>query len=144
EHHRQFIIDIVDKNNTITFEELRVNILERFEDIQNISIATLCNFVKNIERITLKKSTPMELKRNDPTTLKQRKEFVMSLQPEGVLYNMNCIFIDEAGFNVNMIKGRARAKAGKPAFVKTCTKRAKNVSIFFALSAFGVESCHVK
>lgn len=59
----------------------------------------------------------MEEKRNDPTTLEKRKEFVMSLKLEGILFNMNCIFIDEAGFNANMIKDRARSKAGKPAFI---------------------------
>lgn len=68
----------------------------------------------------------------------------MSLQPEGILYNKNCIFIDEAGFNINMVKGRARAKAGQRALIKTSTKRAKNVTILFAISADGVKSCHAK
>ncbi|OAD72017.1 hypothetical protein PHYBLDRAFT_68706 [Phycomyces blakesleeanus NRRL 1555(-)] len=97
-----------------------------------------------LTRITLKRSTPIEEKRNDEETCHKRKDFILSLQPEGILYNHNCIFIDEAGFNINMIKGHTRSKAGAPAFVKTKIKRATNVTILFALSAEGVESCHAK
>ena len=111
EEHKQAIIDIVDPNNTITLAELQQQLLEMFPDIRKISISTLCKFLKNVARLTLKRATPMEEKRNDYDTLKKRKEIVGSLQPEAILYNKNCIFIDEAGFNINMIKGRARAKA---------------------------------
>jgi hypothetical protein len=144
EEHREFIIQTVDDDNDITLEELKDKFLDHFSKIRNIGVSTLCRFLKDVERITLKRSTPMEEKRNDPNTLLKRKEFVMSLQPEGILYNQNCIFIDEAGFTVNMVKGRARAKEGEPALVKTKSKRAKNITILLALSTEGVESCHAK
>lgn len=144
EHHREFIVNAVDENNIITLAELKTKLVEQFSDIENIAISTLCRHLKYVERLTLKRSTAMEEKRNDIVTLQKRKDFVMSLQPEGILYNKNCIFIDEAGFNINMVKGRARAKAGERAVIVTKTKRAKNVTILFALSADGVESCHAK
>ncbi|OAD77378.1 Homeodomain-like DNA binding domain-containing transcription factor [Phycomyces blakesleeanus NRRL 1555(-)] len=144
DHHRQFIINAVDENNTITLEELKTKLLEEFDDIHSISTSTLCNFLNNVERITLKGSTAMEEKRNYEETRRKRKKFISSLLREGILYNQNCIFIGEADFNISMIKGRSRSKAGLPAFVKTKTKRATSVTMLFALSAEGVESCHAR
>ena len=66
------------------------------------------------------------------------------MQLEGILCNQNCIFIDEAEFNVSIIKSRARSKAEKPAFVETKTKRATNITTLLALSNDGIESCRVK
>lgn len=99
------IIESFNENNTITLEELRkTKVLENFGDIDSISVITLYKFLNKEERLTLKRSTPKEEKRNDPVTLLKRKKFVLiSLQPEGILHNSNCIFIDEAGFNINMI-----------------------------------------
>ncbi|OAD70926.1 Homeodomain-like DNA binding domain-containing transcription factor [Phycomyces blakesleeanus NRRL 1555(-)] len=144
DHHQQFIINTVNENNIITLEELKILLLEEFDNIQSISVSTLCNFLNNVERITLKRSTPIEEKRNNEETRHKIKDFILNLQPEGILYNYNCIFIDETEFNINMIKGRSQSKAGAPAFVKTKTKRATNVTIIFALSAEGVESYHAK
>ncbi|CEP08674.1 hypothetical protein [Parasitella parasitica] len=151
DHHRQFIVNAVDENNSISINELRQSLLSRFDDIQNLRISTLCSFIKNIERITIHRTTPPveDEIRNDPATLKKRKEFAMSFQfDEGISsYIKNCVFIDKAAFNVTMIKGRAAcpsAKVDQPAFLESRTKRAMYITILFALSSTeGVESYHV-
>ncbi|OAD68851.1 Homeodomain-like DNA binding domain-containing transcription factor [Phycomyces blakesleeanus NRRL 1555(-)] len=119
EHHKCFILDVIAENSTITLEELRLEVISHFDDVKNVSVSTLCKYLRHFVRITLKRATPIEEKRNNEITLAKRHDFILSLQPEGILYYQNCIFIDEAGFNFNLIKGRARTKAGQPALVMT-------------------------
>ncbi|OAD74856.1 Homeodomain-like DNA binding domain-containing transcription factor [Phycomyces blakesleeanus NRRL 1555(-)] len=73
DHHKQFILDIIDSNNTITLAELQQKL------------------------------------------------------PKEIFYSQNCIFINEAGFNFNLVKGRARVKAEEYALMPTKSKRAKNI-----------------
>lgn len=53
EHHRKFIVDAVDENNVITLEELRTKIINHFSDINRISISTICNYLKYVERLII-------------------------------------------------------------------------------------------
>ncbi|OAD79385.1 Homeodomain-like DNA binding domain-containing transcription factor [Phycomyces blakesleeanus NRRL 1555(-)] len=154
DHHKQFIMDVIDSNNTITLAELQqelmiANMLSQYEyvlicDKSNIQVSGSPHHLCYIERITLKKAVPIEVKRKDEVTLRKRCDFILSLQLKEILYSQNCIFIDEASFNINLIQGRVRAKAEEHALVPTKFKRAKNVTILFALSSEGVELCHTK
>lgn len=69
--HREFIVKTIDDN---TLEQLRVEILDHFSDIKDIGISTLSRFLNDVQRITLKRSTPRKEKRNDKTTVSKRKE----------------------------------------------------------------------
>jgi transposase len=50
DHHKKFILNTVDKNNTITLLELQKEVADYFDDITNISITTLCKFLKDYTR----------------------------------------------------------------------------------------------
>lgn len=90
EHHRQFLLNAIEENNTITLEELQSKLIKEFGDIQSIGLSTLCKFLKhNAEKITLKRAAPRGKKRNGPDTHKVWKEFVMNLQPEGALLHIS-------------------------------------------------------
>ena len=73
EEHRQAMIDIVDANNTITLAELQELVLEKFPEIKKISVSTLCRYLNKVVRMTLKRATPMEEKRNDERNLEEEK-----------------------------------------------------------------------
>lgn len=60
QEHIQAIFEMVDNNNTITLEELQHEIIAKFNDIEHISISTLCRFLNKIVRLTLKRATPLE------------------------------------------------------------------------------------
>ncbi|KAF1803278.1 Homeodomain-like DNA binding domain-containing transcription factor [Mucor lusitanicus] len=71
EHHRQFLLNAIEENNTITLEELQSKLIKEFGDIQSIGLSTLCKFLKhNAEKITLKRAAPRGKKRNGPDTHK--------------------------------------------------------------------------
>ncbi|OAD79466.1 hypothetical protein PHYBLDRAFT_58515 [Phycomyces blakesleeanus NRRL 1555(-)] len=63
DHHQQFIIKAVNENNTITLEELKILLLEEFDNIQSISASTLYNFLNNqlVEKLDNANAGPYHL-----------------------------------------------------------------------------------
>ncbi|KAI9353119.1 hypothetical protein BD770DRAFT_295107, partial [Pilaira anomala] len=59
-------------------------------------------------------------------------------------YMSNCIFVDESGFNVNMVRGQARARPNEPAIVHVESRKTENISILKAISSREIELCSVK
>ncbi|CEP07258.1 hypothetical protein [Parasitella parasitica] len=112
---------------------------------KNVSTSGLWRFM--IERIgfTLKRTKAVEERRNTSETIQQRYEYVVQRLPErGISYKTNCIFVDEAGFNANLIRGQGYSKKGSTSVVVNATKRAVNMSILAAISYHGVEDVSVK
>lgn len=142
QEHSQFILDLLDEDCTLTLGIIKQQLEERFD--LNVSIGTIWNhIVKNIG-FTLKRTKPVEVRRNDPRTLEKRKDFIVDLAKKGAIYTDNCIFIDEAGFNANLIRGQGWSKKGEESVVTTRTKRALNLSILAAISFHGVERFEAK
>ena len=50
----------------------------------------------------------------------------------------NCVFVDEAGFHTQMIRGHAWSKKGDPAVVQVHTQKGVNISIVGCISPFDV------
>ena len=53
-------------------------------------------------------------------------------------YLKNCVFVDEAGFNINMRSPNARSVKGTPAIIETPTTRAITHTILGAITAHDV------
>ncbi|CEP11679.1 hypothetical protein [Parasitella parasitica] len=99
--------------------------------------------VKNIG-FTLKRTKPVEEKRNDSTTLQKRRDFILKLAKDGIIYDKNCIFVDEASFDANLIHGEGWSKKGEERSVTTRSKRALTLTILAAISYQGVERVNAK
>ncbi|CEP15855.1 hypothetical protein [Parasitella parasitica] len=142
----QFIQEILDENCTLTLGRIKEKLFDRFPEMREYDLSISGLFRHIVEHIgfTLKKTKPVEEKRNDPTTIAKRNAYVENMQFDGVSYKTNCIFVDEAGFNANLIRGQGWSKKGESSIVKTKTKRAINVSILAAISYQGVESVQAK
>ncbi|CEP17317.1 hypothetical protein [Parasitella parasitica] len=104
-----------------------------------LSISGLFRHIIEHISFTLKRTKPVEEKRNDPTTIAKRNACVENMQFDSVSYKINSIFVDEAGFDANLIREQGWSKKGESSIVKTKTKRAINVSILAAISYQGVE-----
>lgn len=146
EEHSQFIQDILDEDCTLTLGLMRDRLFEKFPLLreQDLDPSTLYkHIIKNIG-FTLKRTKPVEEKRNTPSTIAKRKAYVDNMPIDGVSYKTNCIFLDEAGFNSNLIRGEGWSRKGENSIVKTKTKRALNITILAAISYQGVESIQAK
>ncbi|CEP10018.1 hypothetical protein [Parasitella parasitica] len=86
----------------------------------------------------------VEERRNCPDTINARKEYINKLLEKGITYKTNCIFVDEAGFNANLIRSVGYSKKGSQSVVTTQSKRALNVSILAGISYHGIEGVSVK
>ncbi|CAO0796517.1 unnamed protein product [Mucor circinelloides] len=147
QEHSQFIQDILDEDCTVTVGFMRGKLFEQFPQLQEQGLdpSTLYkHIVKQHIGFTLKRTKPVEEKRNDPTTIARRKAYVDNMPIDGVSYKTNCIFLDEAGFNANLIRGEGWSRKGENSVVKTKTKRALNITILAAISYQGVESIQAK
>ncbi|KAL7309335.1 hypothetical protein PS15m_012261 [Mucor circinelloides] len=142
----QFIQDILDEDCTVTAGFMREKLFEQFPQLQEPGLdpSTLYKHIVKHIGFTLKRTKPVEEKRNDPTTIARRRAYVDNIPIDGVSYKTNCIFLDEAGFNANLIRGEGWSRKGENGVVKTKTKRALNVTILAAILYQGVESIQAK
>ncbi|OAD72394.1 hypothetical protein PHYBLDRAFT_146586 [Phycomyces blakesleeanus NRRL 1555(-)] len=125
---------------------IKDKLLEQFPGLQDVGISPqqIHKHIYTKVGFTLKRTKPVEEKRNTPNVIKSRFEFASMLQQLGISYQTNCIFVDEAGFNANLIRERGLSKKGSNAVVRTKTKRAFNITIMAAISFQGVEDVTAK
>ncbi|CEP18856.1 hypothetical protein [Parasitella parasitica] len=76
--------------------------------------------------------------------LRRLIEYINKLLEKGIAYKTNYIFVDEAGFNANLIRSVGYSKEEGQSAVTTQRKRALNVSILAGISYHGVEGVSVK
>lgn len=107
--HEEFLCDFLDEDCTRTLGMIREALYIHFLRLQKkgISPNSIWNFIVKRIGFTLKRTKPVEERRNTPEQLERRKELVVSYMAErGMAYKANCIFVDEAGFNANLIRGQ--------------------------------------
>ncbi|CEJ05058.1 hypothetical protein RMCBS344292_19006 [Rhizopus microsporus] len=86
---------------------------------------------------SLKQASKYNAERDSERTLRLRQELVSKWKEICVDFQKNCVFIDEAGFNSQMMRGRAWSRVGEPAKVKVHSRKGVNISIIGCISPFG-------
>ncbi|KAG1469137.1 hypothetical protein G6F56_003437 [Rhizopus delemar] len=144
--HQQFLKDTLDEDCTQTLGVLKEKLKNNFPDLaeKDISISGLWRFLVQNIGYTLTRVKPVEERRNTVTTTEARYKYINKLLTKGIAYNSNCIFVDEAGFNANLVRGVGYSKKGSQSVVVTQHKRAVNVSILAAISCHGIEDVSAK
>lgn len=105
--------------------------------IKDISIPSLWKHVTVDCTFSLKRASLYNEERDAERTLRLRHEVVSKWKEIGVDFRNNCVFVDEAGFNTHMIRGRAWSKVGEPANVTVHKQRGANISIVGCIAYFG-------
>ncbi|KAI8991863.1 hypothetical protein BDF20DRAFT_846863 [Mycotypha africana] len=72
--------------------------------------------------------------RNSLEKIQQRKEWMITVKEQVYITGIKCIFIDEAGFNANLIRTQGWAHIGETPMLKK-TSRANPISILGATYA---------
>lgn len=88
---------------------------------------------------TLKRLYRIVEERNAPRTILQRKNIISEwIKDSNMDYTSNCVFVDEAGFNMHLRRNFGRSKKGVPPKAVIPTNRGITISIIGAICGRGV------
>ncbi|KAG1356830.1 hypothetical protein G6F63_000219 [Rhizopus arrhizus] len=87
----------------------------------------------------MKKLEKISVARNSEETLKKRKETILQwLADKEMDFENNCVFLDEAGFNLHMTRTRGWSKKGAPAKTTVPASKGTTITILSAISSASV------
>jgi transposase len=141
EAHIAYLTRLLDEQDITTAKDLKTKMMEGLgtTDSSGLSVSAIQRCIKAHIGFSLKRKLRYPIQRNDEEVLQKRYEFVQKLFLESIDYRHNCIFVEESGFNLWLIKGQAYSpKIDKPN-VPIYRSRARNISIVAAISSNGVE-----
>jgi hypothetical protein len=101
EEHDSFLIKLIDNDPQIIVSDIMEMLIVEFEGF-SISNSQLNHHLKNDLCLTMKKATLEAEARNSPENLQERFDWFMKWKDSDLDFTRNCVFIDEAGFHVNM------------------------------------------
>jgi hypothetical protein len=137
EEHDNFLIKLIDNDPQIIVNDIMEMLIVEFEGF-SISNSQLNHHLKNDLCLTMKKVTLEAEARNSPENLQERFDWFMKWKNSDLDFTRNCVFIDEAGFHVNMRFNYARSAAGTRARVKTEKTRSPSHTIIGAIHSGSV------
>ena len=138
ECHSQFLIGYVDEHPAAILSDMRRALCEAFADL-SISISALHRHLVQKCKLTLKKLEKLPAARNSDRVLRLRRQRVEDWEATPELdYSKNCVFIDDAGFNLHAQRNYGRSRKGTPAKGIVPTAQGITITILGAISQAGV------
>lgn len=123
QEHKDNIKNFYDENPCATIQDASRNLTESFEGF-NLKSTVVGKFISEECNFSIKRPTRHPAARNDEKRKRERFEWVQKITETDMNYLENCVFVDEAGFDINMIPRTARSERGKPAIVTTPSTKA--------------------
>jgi transposase len=128
-HHTKFLIDFFDNDSSAALWETRDALYAQFPGI-SISVSAIHKHLVRHCSLTLKKLEKLPEARNADRTINLRHEIVSEwIQDPNMGFEKNCVFIDEAGFNMHLRRNFGRSKKGTPAKAVVPTNRGISITI---------------
>ncbi|CEI99660.1 hypothetical protein RMCBS344292_13743 [Rhizopus microsporus] len=143
EEHKTFVINFIDDAPTKRVDDVLNALVTHFEDL-SIQRTAVHDFMTNDCKLTFKKVSLHSEARNSPETIQKRLEWAKKWLATDMDFVMNCVFIDESAFSINLRRTYGYAPAGKKAIVETKSTRAKTHTILGAISAAGVVQVSIR
>ncbi|CEP16601.1 hypothetical protein [Parasitella parasitica] len=111
---------------------------ETFPDL-SVSKLAVYRYARTSCALSLKRLEKITGERNSERTLKLRKKSVQEwLADDEMDFERNCVFLDEAGFNLHITRNRGWSVKGTPAKVEVPTARGTSIKILGAISPQGI------
>lgn len=143
EEHKEHL-DFFAKYPQATRHDAVESLTEAFENF-SLKETSVGNFILNECNLTVKRATLQPLTRNSPDNLEKRHSWIKKwAETTDMNYLQNCVFVDEAGFNINMRSPNARSIRGTPAIVETPTTRAITHTILGAITANDIIAIEIR
>ncbi|CEP13721.1 hypothetical protein [Parasitella parasitica] len=132
-HNNEYLQGLLDEDPQLfSADDIMKSLTEQFEGF-TISKSQLNNHLRNTMLITIQKRLFETEIRNLPENMETRFEWFMKWKGSNLDFTKNCVFIDEAGFHINMRNNWARSKKGSPAIVKRPKTRAITHTVIGAI-----------
>jgi hypothetical protein len=138
------LIQYIEQKPTAVLDEIKLDLCEHFEGL-SISTSTLHRHLVNICSITLKKLEKMPAARVSQKVVDLRYQKFMEWESLSDFdYKKNCVFIDEAGFNLHITRNFGRSLKGTPAKAIVPSDRGISLTIFETISEAGIIDISMK
>ncbi|OAD73062.1 hypothetical protein PHYBLDRAFT_146375 [Phycomyces blakesleeanus NRRL 1555(-)] len=125
-------------------EQARIAVMEEFSGLQITKSAIQKHLVKKCA-LTMKKLEKLPEKRDDVNTIEMRQERILEWQQLADFnYLSNCVFIDEAGFNMHIKRTFDHSVSGTLAKTTVPTQRGVSITILGAMCKRGIVSLSLK
>ncbi|KAI9473379.1 hypothetical protein BDB00DRAFT_738318, partial [Zychaea mexicana] len=138
EEHTAFLMDFFDNNQSAVLWEARDALYVNFLAL-SIDISSLHRHLVKHCSLTLKRLNKLLAARNAPTTIETRvariNEWMADLEMD---YATNCVFVDEAGFNMHLRGNFGQSIKGTTAKQVVPLNRGVLISIIGAICKLGV------
>ncbi|OAD76844.1 hypothetical protein PHYBLDRAFT_165344 [Phycomyces blakesleeanus NRRL 1555(-)] len=122
----------------------KIAVMEEFSGLQITKSAIQKHLVKKCA-LTMKKLEKLPEKRDDVSTIVMRRDRILEWQQLADFnYLSNCVFIDEAGFNMHIKRTFGRSVSGTPAKTTVLTQRGVSITILSAMCERGIVSLSLK
>lgn len=105
EEHTQFLIKYIDSNVASTVDLVHDELCKPFPGLR-ISVNVVYKHMGTKCNLSLKGAEILRKERDSDTTIRKRKLHIEKCKENNVDYQKNCVFIDEAGFNLHIIRNR--------------------------------------
>lgn len=136
--HSDFFLSYFEKVPDATLKMAREAVIEAFPGL-TITISAIQKHLVKKCALSMKKLEKLPERRNDDLTLEKRRAKILEWENlPGFDYMSNCVFIDEAGFNLHIKRSFGRAPVGKPAKVTVSTQRGVSLTILGAMCEKGI------
>ncbi|OAD67627.1 hypothetical protein PHYBLDRAFT_151142 [Phycomyces blakesleeanus NRRL 1555(-)] len=116
-----------------TLEQARIAVMEEFSGLQITKSAIQKHLVKKCA-LTMKKLEKLPEKRDDVSTIEMRQDHILEWQQLADFnYLSNCVFINEAGFNMHIKRTFGHSVSGTPAKTTVPMQRGASITILGAM-----------
>jgi hypothetical protein len=143
EEHKHRLLEFFDEYPQATRNDAMDSLTEKFEGL-DVKGSSFGSFILHECNLTVKTVTRHPAARNSDDNLIRRLKWVEKWSKTDIDFLSSCVFVDEAGFDINMRSSYARSARGTPAVVITPTTKAISHTVLGAISSVGVVSVEVR
>ncbi|SAM04526.1 hypothetical protein [Absidia glauca] len=143
EEHKEHLIEFVDNNPSAVIDQALESLTNQFEGLK-IKKTAVHDFMTKECNLSLKRAYFYPLSRISEDTIEKRYVWAMKWANSDMDYTRNCVFIDEAGFNINLRRSMGWSAKGTTPIVKVATTRAISHTILGAISTAGVINVSIR
>lgn len=135
EEHREFLKNLITEDATVTLEFLLEKLRSTFDDVK-ASVSTIYKFITRKLKFSVKRISKWAMRRGLDDVKQQRYDWATEYKDK-LDFNKNCVFIDEAGFNISMRREYGWSAVGEKAVIKVPVTKGVNVSFLGAICSKG-------